>query len=77
MILAPADDGGEALRLAERARRLVCSSWIDDDGRRVRVTVSIGAALVRPGETAGELIDRADAAMFAAKRKGRNCSHLA
>ena len=77
LILAPADDGGEALRLAERARRLVCSSWIDDDGRRVRVTVSIGAALVRPGETAGELIDRADAAMFAAKRKGRNCSHLA
>ncbi len=77
LIVAPAGTEAEAFSLAERARRLVCSSWIDDEGRRVRVTVSVGAALVRSGETTGELIDRADGAMFAAKRKGRNCSHIA
>lgn len=38
-----------------------------------RVTVSIGAASARRGEAAGDLIERADNCLYAAKRAGRNC----
>jgi diguanylate cyclase len=38
------------------------------------VTVSIGAAAYRAGERAWGLVERADAAMYIAKRAGRNCS---
>lgn len=42
------------------------------DGRHVPVTVSIGVAMARPGDTAASVIQRADAAMYRAKRDGGN-----
>ena len=36
------------------------------------VTVSIGAALRRPGELASQWLARADAALYAVKRGGRD-----
>jgi diguanylate cyclase (GGDEF)-like protein len=38
----------------------------------VRVTISIGGAMARPNEPAGELMKRADDILYAAKRSGRN-----
>jgi diguanylate cyclase len=38
-----------------------------------RVTLSIGAAQLRQGETAIELLERADACLYTAKSSGRNC----
>jgi diguanylate cyclase len=37
-----------------------------------RVTISIGAAVLRPGDTPQLLIERADQCLYAAKRHGRN-----
>ena len=37
-----------------------------------QVTLSIGAALYRPGESPAQLINRADEALYRAKGKGRN-----
>jgi diguanylate cyclase len=37
-----------------------------------RVTVSIGVAAFKKGETAQSLIERADNCLYAAKRAGRN-----
>lgn len=37
-----------------------------------RVSVSIGVAQARPGETAAALLERADVALYEAKRTGRN-----
>ena len=37
-----------------------------------RVTVSIGVAALRKGETAQSLIERADSCLYTAKRYGRN-----
>lgn len=41
------------------------------------ITCSAGLAMLRDGETAGDLLGRADAALFRAKRSGRNASALA
>jgi diguanylate cyclase len=37
-----------------------------------RITISIGAAVLRPNDTAQSLIERADICLYAAKRNGRN-----
>lgn len=42
------------------------------DGHTIYATVSIGATLANPGESASTLTSRADAAMYKAKRSGRN-----
>jgi diguanylate cyclase len=41
------------------------------------VTVSIGAAMLLPGESQQQWLARADAALYAAKNKGRNCVDIA
>ncbi len=37
-----------------------------------RVTISVGVATLREGDTAQSLIGRADSCLYAAKRAGRN-----
>ena len=42
-------------------------------GKAINVTVSVGAAIANaPGESANELLKRADEALYQAKRQGRN-----
>jgi diguanylate cyclase (GGDEF)-like protein len=64
-VLAPATAADEALELAERVRV---------SATRTEWTVSIGLSSLDPGrsETAEMLLRRADAALYAAKRRGRN-----
>ncbi|MBS2019324.1 MAG: sensor domain-containing diguanylate cyclase [Deltaproteobacteria bacterium] len=64
-------------RVAERARSVIEALDVSDDsGRPVRVTASLGVALQRPGETRDALVARADAAMYRAKARGRNCVEI-
>lgn len=49
----------------------------DDGGRPVRVTVRVGTAAAASGDTPQTLFARADAALYAAKRGGRNRVSLA
>ncbi|MCU1613964.1 MAG: diguanylate cyclase [Frankiales bacterium] len=75
VVLGLVGDGTEAHHLAERLRAAVAASCTDDGHR---VTASIGIALTRPvdgddpGDALWRLIDRADAAMYEAKRLGRD-----
>ncbi len=64
----------EAIQLAERIRaRLANSSvLVRQTGSRISVTASLGIAMALPGESAAHLIERADAALYEAKRGGRN-----
>ena len=49
---------------------------IDGETRKVSVHASVGMASWRPGETAAELIARADAAMYAGKSKERKVDEV-
>lgn len=60
-------------QIAERNRMLVERSFILVDGRPLGVTISLGAVMARPGESAESLVRRADQLMFESKNKGRNC----
>ena len=42
------------------------------DAERGQVTLSIGVASYRPGESAAQLVNRADEAVYLAKSEGRN-----
>jgi hypothetical protein len=64
----------EAARTAEAIRARVggASLLIQPTGQRLGVTVSLGLAVAEAGEAAAHLIERADAALYEAKRGGRN-----
>ena len=60
-----------ALTAAEGLRETIAETEISVDGRRASVTVSAGAA-AWDGDSPLELVERADAALYAAKAAGRN-----
>jgi diguanylate cyclase (GGDEF)-like protein len=61
-----------ALALGERLRAAVERAKFEHDGRQIPVTISVGAAVARKPQQAQPLIAAADAAMYEAKRAGRN-----
>ena len=74
-ILLPKTKLPDAVKLADGLRAMIASRRVrkrDDDRDLGTVTLSMGAASFRPGEPAGEFIQRADAALYFAKRNGRN-----
>ncbi len=72
IVLAPNMDRSQLQTLAERLRILVENSFYHEDGVRLHVTVSIGAALSREDDTPDSIVDRADQLMYASKDAGRN-----
>jgi diguanylate cyclase (GGDEF)-like protein len=76
-VILPKTDEAMALGIAERVRQSVLSIDVLHERSEVAkiVTVSIGAATVRPDNTrmtAEQLIGAADQALYEAKQKGRN-----
>jgi diguanylate cyclase len=59
----------EHLRRAVMGRELRKRSTAESLGH---VTISLGVAVLRPGDTVQTLIERADGCLYAAKRNGRN-----
>lgn len=58
--------------LAERIRIRVLADPFIENAEQLFVTVSLGVAQARPGESEESLIQRADQAMYEAKAAGRN-----
>ncbi len=61
-----------ATQTAERLREVVASTPVAADGRLFELTVSIGVAATRGGDTSASLLGRADTLLYEAKRLGRN-----
>jgi diguanylate cyclase (GGDEF)-like protein/PAS domain S-box-containing protein len=72
LALLPGIDEVSLHATAERVRMLAENSWIQKGEVQVRVTVSVGATMATPAEAPDDLVDRADAFMYASKRGGRN-----
>jgi diguanylate cyclase (GGDEF)-like protein/PAS domain S-box-containing protein len=60
------------LSTAEKLRTLVRASAFPEHDEQIRVTVSIGATLVRNTDTPDTLLQRADALMYKSKKDGRD-----
>jgi diguanylate cyclase (GGDEF)-like protein len=75
LLLLPAFEMMDAVRLAERVRRSIEEAAIPNDrsGKGGVVTASLGVAAATPRELSSlDLISAADQALYAAKRNGRN-----
>jgi diguanylate cyclase (GGDEF)-like protein len=75
-IVLPQAEASEAIQAAERFRRVIEQTEIPHDGRMLRVTMSVGTAQLAGGESTNSMVQRADAALYASKKAGRNNSHL-
>lgn len=77
MILALDLERESAGILFERIRKLATEMKVPFQKDEIAFTVSIGVAGAVPGESADELLHRADLALFAVKANGRNASAFA
>jgi len=73
----PGRGGAAARQLGEQLRADVERLALDWEGQPLRLTVSVGVATRLHDERPAHTIDRADKALYAAKRGGRNCVHVA
>jgi diguanylate cyclase (GGDEF)-like protein len=78
LVHQPTEKGLE--KLSERLRLAIESGAFWFEGKRVPVTISIGAAIVLPerdpGDLALRLVAAADEAMYESKQNGRNQAHV-
>ena len=75
VMVMPQTDRKGAMNLAERLRLAVESMEIPAHDELLKITVSVGVTTCQPGTdriTVSELVDRADKALYKAKRTGRN-----
>ena len=74
--ILPSTSLPDGCRAAERVRTAVASHWFRFENTDLQVTVSLGLAAVDAGDDSAALIKRADEALYAAKRAGRNCGYF-
>jgi two-component system cell cycle response regulator len=65
-------DAGDAWREAEALRRYIAMQDIDVGATHLKLSCSFGVAVGAPGEEIDDILRKADAALYAAKRAGRN-----
>ncbi|MEA4856719.1 GGDEF domain-containing protein, partial [Solidesulfovibrio sp.] len=80
VVILPQTTEEQSRILAERLRRIIAEAEFRSDGKAFGITASIGAATLLPGALIKrkELLDKADKALYQAKRLGRNqvCTSL-
>jgi diguanylate cyclase (GGDEF)-like protein len=78
IVVLPGRNGDSARQVAERIRAAVEREQVTCDGRKVPMTVSVGVATRLDREDSpGAAVERADKALYAAKRAGRNRVNVA
>lgn len=74
-ILLPGTEIDDAVKVAERLRKIIENREIKinhGETKKIKVTASFGVTDVRPNDTVEILLNRADEAMYEAKKSGKN-----
>lgn len=71
-LILPYTDAAGALKVGERMRKRVAEHAVVFEGRTIGVTVSVGLAEMSEDVDGAVLVARADQALYAAKKQGRN-----
>jgi len=72
-VLLPETELAGAMEVAERLREAVEKSAVDrEEGRALRITVSVGVAILEAHSNLDTLLSQADTALYDAKHQGRN-----
>ena len=74
-VVMPNTNTAQGRIAAERVRKAVESMEVQFEDKLLKVTASIGLAEIGSGEQSAQLIRRADDAVYAAKKAGRNNGH--
>lgn len=72
VVLLPGAEQADALRIAEQMRDAVANCGLHAHQQPVRITVSGGLAMFHGDDEPGAVFERADAALYRAKRGGKN-----
>ncbi len=72
LVVLPDTHLDEAIGVAENLRSAVNCRPLSIDGNLFEATLSLGVAELAEGETAAQLLDRVDAALYASKAAGRD-----
>jgi diguanylate cyclase (GGDEF)-like protein len=77
VVVLPDTNLDGAVKVADRVRLGIEELHLPTHRGMLRITISVGVAYRQQDETYSELFDRADAALYASKRSGRNRVSLA
>ena len=77
LVIVPDCDESAALHVAEKIRKAVCSTPIENLGGNRTASISLGVSTRSSGASADALLSVADAALYQAKSLGRNCVQVA
>jgi diguanylate cyclase (GGDEF)-like protein len=77
LIIMPEVAAAEGVGAIDRLRDAISRMDLRIDNQPVDLSASFGIAEYRAGESASDIINRADAALYEAKRAGRNRYHVA
>ena len=72
LLVLPGTDLDEGVAVMTRLQRDLTKAFFLHNNERLLITFSAGVALRKPAETQAEIIDRADKALYRAKRAGKN-----
>ncbi|NND85381.1 MAG: sensor domain-containing diguanylate cyclase [Acidimicrobiia bacterium] len=58
--------------IGERMRANIGASYVQSGDERLSVTISVGATVIRPGDTIDDVVKRADTLLYESKENGRD-----
>jgi len=77
ILILPETDIEEAVSVIQRLQRELTKRFFLNNNEKLLITFSAGVALVLPGEVRDRVIERADQAMYQAKKLGKNRVEIA